>query len=488
MATDFGIKATTEPGYYFVSYNTEDSERIAEICRELVSEGLPIWYDDGIPHDSFWEGILAERINNCEEAIFFITKGIFEKGRTRKLTDIYTYREYNLARIYEKKTLIVFLDEINPKEDVKHDLMGWWQEIDPSIRQGLIEYDNDPIKIKRDILKALGFNVNNKYSINDDIKYPVFNSVTDHPIFGDEREFIHIRKCGDKDWKREIELEAGKQYEVEVFFRNDGNPEYNSSKHHNSTVAFLTRVSIDVPSYMSSNSNLATELTARIMWDPYRQKRKDSIALLNNSKKPLKLHYVVGQAKIINKWKANNRILASSLFNYSGTLIGLNELQGVIPAGDDYSGYIRFYIDVERDIDDESIEMIRQASLNGKDWNENNICAKVGECISLRTIIKNSATENLAGALYTEQIQDKLYINNGMKIYSNVFKNGYEINRNSFMDKGIEVGILSGGIIQITDMVKIGKEYHIGERVTLDCSLSFGNYSISKSLVLEIIE
>ena len=41
MAFDFGFEPTNaESGYYFISYNTEDGERIAEIARHLHALGV----------------------------------------------------------------------------------------------------------------------------------------------------------------------------------------------------------------------------------------------------------------------------------------------------------------------------------------------------------------------------------------------------------------------------------------------------------------
>lgn len=173
MSTDFGFRATEEQDYYFISYNTEDADRVGEICRLLNEAGLPIWYDEGIPIDSYWESILAERIDHCKEAIFFITKGIFKKAQYKKTkNDIFTYREYDLARRYKKKILIVLLDEIEDSI-VPHSLMTWWQEIDPGVRQGVIAYNHNPDMTRDIILNALSQNANidNAYSSCDwDIK------------------------------------------------------------------------------------------------------------------------------------------------------------------------------------------------------------------------------------------------------------------------------------------------------------------------------
>ena len=154
MSTDFGFKAS-ESDYYFVSYNTEDSERVGAVCRLLNQQGLNIWYDEGIPHDYFWESVLAEKISNCKEVILFITKGIFEKGHSRELNEIYTYKEYDLARIYKKTILFVWLDDISPQKDVPYSLISWWQEINPSKRQGLISINETSEKTAKKILAEM---------------------------------------------------------------------------------------------------------------------------------------------------------------------------------------------------------------------------------------------------------------------------------------------------------------------------------------------
>ena len=207
MATHFGFEPSTDRGYYFISYNTEDADRVSAICNYLYKAGVKIWYDAGIPHDSNWHGILAEKIDKSEEVIFFITKGIFRKAKERQLkqSEVYPYLEYDMAKFYEKKTLIVVLDEIG-RNDLPYELMHWWQEINPSVKQGVLGINTELNEVARRILHELGFK--NVYSIEDDIKFAVFNSVVDHPEYGDEREFIHIRQRGDSKWHRSMKLVA----------------------------------------------------------------------------------------------------------------------------------------------------------------------------------------------------------------------------------------------------------------------------------------
>ncbi|MBQ6265980.1 MAG: TIR domain-containing protein [Clostridia bacterium] len=155
MATDFGFEPTkNESGYYFISYNTEDCERVGKIVKRLHSSGLPIWYDKGIEHNELWKTIIAEKISNCKEVILFFTNGIIEKSKSTKLTEIYTYKEYTMAskKYYDKKVLIVTLDDYNDR--IPPGIADWMIEL--SEIQGIdARSSSSPEKIASMILKEL---------------------------------------------------------------------------------------------------------------------------------------------------------------------------------------------------------------------------------------------------------------------------------------------------------------------------------------------
>ena len=181
------------------------------------------------------------------------------------------------------------------------------------------------------------------YSYEDDISFPVFNSVYDHPEFGDERAFIHIREIGDAKWHRNIKLSAGKKYEVDILFRNDASDRYNGSDCDNRSVALETNMSIDLPKYILPDQK--DGLTVRITSDNSVQSCEDYIELVTDEQK-LHLTYVLGTCKMKNNWKMNNEILPEKIFRPTkGLYIGLNDLNGVIPGGDEYSGHISFIFD-----------------------------------------------------------------------------------------------------------------------------------------------
>ena len=48
MAHYFGFEPVEQPGSYFISYNSEDADRVAPIAKELHDRGVPVWYDRGL--------------------------------------------------------------------------------------------------------------------------------------------------------------------------------------------------------------------------------------------------------------------------------------------------------------------------------------------------------------------------------------------------------------------------------------------------------
>ena len=351
MSSDFGFEPTSLQEFYFISYNTEDADRVSEICRLLNDEGMPLWYDydEEFRNSPDYKSVIAERVDRCIAPIFFITKGIIEKAK-KSGERPFTCTEYSFAqKLHKNDSIVVLLDRIDVN-DVPYSLSKWWDDINPGARQDILAYDSTPDQIKTDIWKAA--NYQKAKSITDDINYVVFNSVIDHPIWGDERKFLRIRKDGEQEWHRNCVVEPGSRYEVELFYRNDGNPEYNSK---GIVISTNTRVAVFFPPFVSGS----TQLEARITWSacpfetqkhvPHNGEARDSIILHEDktAKHIVKIHPVIAGDRIYNNFKANGSVLSAHLYASEGTPIGCNKLAGTIPAGEEYAGSIRFFFDAE---------------------------------------------------------------------------------------------------------------------------------------------
>lgn len=155
MSSYLGFEPTTKAGYYFVSYNTEDADRVSTIVCSLMRNDVPLWYDYGIEYGDQWAPQINEKLSKSQAVLLFFTKGILQKANS------YVKKEYKMATEYlDKKVYIVLLDEIKP-QDVPINMLDWW--IDISSEQCINAYSiKDETLLIATIKKALGIETQEK--------------------------------------------------------------------------------------------------------------------------------------------------------------------------------------------------------------------------------------------------------------------------------------------------------------------------------------
>ena len=149
MSTYLGFEPTGEKDFNFVSYNTEDCERVGNVAR-ILSEMVPIWYDYGIEYGDKWEETISEKITDSKNIILFFTKGILAKS------DSFAQKEFRMAKRMGKRILIVFLDSITNADVPKKKLVFWDDII--QIQNIDISHMKDVNEACREIIRALGGN------------------------------------------------------------------------------------------------------------------------------------------------------------------------------------------------------------------------------------------------------------------------------------------------------------------------------------------
>ncbi len=148
MARDLGVPYAEKQPYYFISYNSEDEDRVSAYAKALAENRVPMWYDNGIEIGSKFEMKIAEKIEYCEAVIMFLSKKIFLKKES------YVHKEFELATEYSKKRVyVVMLDDIKPPE-VPLQFRGWWTDITPLQCVNAYEYKTVEACVKRLIERA----------------------------------------------------------------------------------------------------------------------------------------------------------------------------------------------------------------------------------------------------------------------------------------------------------------------------------------------
>lgn len=183
------------------------------------------------------------------------------------------------------------------------------------------------------------------YTLEEPANHAVFNSITDNPALGDERDFVRIVEKGINGvYSSDIEVEPGKEYEVYIYYDNDASPTFNDEEHEYVGVAQNVRLSSSFPDELKEGERgkifgriSATNTEPLEVWDEAYITATEDVTL----------HYVEGSAKIHNQGDVHGSVLSTNMFSDNGTFLGVNELNGVIPCNDDYaSGNVVYTIQV----------------------------------------------------------------------------------------------------------------------------------------------
>lgn len=183
------------------------------------------------------------------------------------------------------------------------------------------------------------------FTNNSPADYATFNSIVDNAAVGDERDFVRIvEKNTGKEYVSDLEIEAGKQYEVYIYYHNDASKTYNDVKYNYRGVARGVSVSTSFPLELAKgevgmvNGKIKADNTQPLtVWDEAYVRAREAMTL----------HYVEGSAKIYNGGPVNGSVLSTKLFSEEGTLIGYSELRGLVLGCDEYSGHIIYTIQTQ---------------------------------------------------------------------------------------------------------------------------------------------
>lgn len=177
--------------------------------------------------------------------------------------------------------------------------------------------------------------------------YPTFNSITNNPTIGDERDFVRVGEINADvtDLKDAVEVVPGRQYLVYIYFHNNASSTFNDSAHDHSGVAVRTSMASSFSTVLTPENK--GKITATITAENSNPTSVWDEAYMTTNTTKVLMHYVSGSAKIYNDWGTNGTVMPSSLFTEEGTLLGLNALNGVIPGCEEYHGVVSYVLQAE---------------------------------------------------------------------------------------------------------------------------------------------
>lgn len=241
------------------------------------------------------------------------------------------------------------------------------------------------------------------FTMAEPADYVTFNSITDNPVLGDERNFVRIAEADSGSaYQDEIKLEPGKTYEVYIGYHNNAKSRLNQT---GVGIARGTKVAVQYPADVTPAQKgtisaiiSAANANPKEVWDE----------AYVTSDVDLMLNYVVGSAKIYNDWGSNGWVLPTALFSEDGTYIGLNELNGLLPGCAEYSGHI--LIKFKANTIEAKVE--KTVSLDGENFSKE-VNAKPGDEVTFKVEFTNIGTTDLHNVTFHDELPDGLTLIDG---------------------------------------------------------------------------
>lgn len=223
------------------------------------------------------------------------------------------------------------------------------------------------------------------YTYENPADHVTFNSITNNPNVGDERNFVRIKEDSNTTtYSDSVTLEPGKVYQVMVYYHNNAASNLNAD---GTGTAQNTTLKMEIPGVVKAGVKAAfTGTISASNANP--GSVYDEAYGTNATNADIALRYVEGSATVTSNGAVNGAKLPDSLFS-SGTYLGYDSLNGVLPGCNEYAGYVVFKIRV----DQPDFTLKKQVSVDGgKTWVDDSAEVEPGSTIQYRIVYQNTGT------------------------------------------------------------------------------------------------
>lgn len=258
-----------------------------------------------------------------------------------------------------------------------------------------------------------------------------FNSITNNPSHGDERNFMQIREkeARNETYADDMSLTPGKEYVVYVYYHNNAASNLNASGVGMAQGAFArAEVPAVVPKGQTKQAAAhvgASNATPRSVYD--------DIRLKNNTAGDIALRYVPGSTTIHNFGPTNGAIMPDTILSGNGVALGYDKLDGKLPGCNEFAGFVTFRIKA----DQPNFTFTKEVRNHGTNEWKDSVEATPGSKVDYRLTYTNIGTTQQNDVVLKDQLpQGVTYING-----SSVLTNG-----NNRSGKKVGDGIIGNGL------------------------------------------
>lgn len=273
------------------------------------------------------------------------------------------------------------------------------------------------------------------YTIEKPADHVTFNSITNNPQFGDERNFVLVKEASQPNsaYANEVKVEPGKKYSAYVYFHNNASSTLNSEQYQKKGIALNTKVRVATPGSLKANQR--TGLTGYISADNAQPGTVYDDAFMTATS-DVALKYVPNSAKISSRGAVNGQVLPDTLFS-TGALIGYDSLNGSLPGCNEFAGYIAYDFTAEQP----NFEVDKVVRLSGTTQWANSITAKPGDKVDYSVSYKNTGQIQQNNVVVKDTLPANVTYTTGSSTLRNtVTPNGKGVSDNVITPNGINIG------------------------------------------------
>lgn len=277
------------------------------------------------------------------------------------------------------------------------------------------------------------------YTYEKPADHVVFNSITDNPDVGDERNFVRIKEDSTTStYVDSVTLEPGKDYQVMVYYHNNAASNLNSS---DVGIAKNTTLKMEIPAVVKAGANAA--LTGTINASNANPASVFNITYGTNATEgDIALRYVSESATVTSNGAINGAKLPDSLFT-TGTNLGYDSLDGVIPGGNDFSGYVTFKFRA----DQPNFTILNEVHTTGVDGWKKSESLKVGDSVDFLITYKNTGTTIQNDVVIEDLLPSGVTYTSGTTFLANTTNPDGLLVGDNIASGGINIGAYSPGAV-----------------------------------------
>lgn len=266
------------------------------------------------------------------------------------------------------------------------------------------------------------------YTWENPADHITFNSITDNPVVGDERDFVRIKDDSASSYSSSVNLQAGHTYDVSVYYHNNAASNLN-------LVAHDTTLRMQIPGVVNAGGTAningyisASNATPGTVYD--------TATATNTTDGGMALDYVANSAKVTSLGAVNGATLPDSLFT-TGALLGYNSLNGDLPGCNQYAGYVTFKFVANQP----NFTVQKQVRLAGQTTWQSNVTANVGDTVQYLIAYHNTGTTDQDNIVANDYLPKGITYVPGTTILKNGQNpSGKTISDNVVTATGINIG------------------------------------------------